>query len=192
MASIALNQGEQVLWEGRPSAAVFGVWFFTKALPFTIIFAFIVFWAFGFFGGMFLVMTAPRADMNPFTLALPALLILGPLCFLGGLAYCWALRRTYRYAVTNQRVVFMGGLLVRRRRSVHYHKVTDVEVSQNILELLLGIRTLKLYTAGTSSTFAVPWGWGERAEITYPGLEDAQTPEQIVNNTLRTYRATGE
>ena len=188
---LALSQNEQVLWEGRPSPAVFGIWLFTKVIPATFAASFITFWVFGFFGGMWAATKRADEVFNPFALALPTLFVLAPLCFAGALAYCWRLRITFRYVVTNQRVVFNGGVLVRKRRSVHYHKVTDMEVSQNLLEQLLDIRTLKIFTAGTSSFAGWPWG-GERAEITYPGLREVQVPEQIINNTLRSYRATGE
>lgn len=190
-ATLILNPDERVLWQGAPAPTVLAVWLFTRVLPFSFFAAFLVFWSFGFFGGMWAVATGQDKEFNPFTLAGGALKVITPLAFFLACAYIWFLRRTYSYSVTTQRIVFVGGLALRKRRSVHYHKVTDVEVSQNFLEQLLKISTLKIFTAGASG---IPWwpGWGERAEITCPGIEDARIPEQVINNALRTYRATGE
>lgn len=187
--SLTLNDGEKILWQGKPEASVLGVWFFTKVINFTLVAAFITFWCFGFFGGMWATATNQEQGFNPFSTVGQALKLVVPLCALGAFVYVGALRQTYRYFVTNQRLVFIGGLLVKKRRSVHYHKVTDVEVSQNFLEQLFGVRSLKIFTAGGSS-FS---GWGfERAEITFPGLRETSEAEQIVNSTLKSYRATGE
>lgn len=186
---IALNDGEKILWESRPEKSMLGVWFFTRVIGFTIAAAFLTFWSFGFFGGMWAVATKQEQGFNSFLAAGQALIWVVPLCVLGSFGYASALRKTYRYFVTNQRLVCAGGLLVQKRRSVHYHKVTDVEVSRNFLEQLLGIRSLKIFTAGTSNPN--PWGGG-RAEIVFQGLQEADRAEQIINTTLKSYKATGE
>ena len=188
-SNIALNDGEKILWQGRPEASVLGVWFFTKVIGTALIASFLTFWSLGVFGGIWAAATNEGQGFNPLSSIGQALRIVVPLCALAAFAYVVALRKTYQYFVTNQRLVFIGGLLMKKRRSVHYHKVTDVEVSQNFLEQLLGIRSLKIFTAGTSSMGG--WGW-ERAEITFAGLKEADTAEQIVNSTLKSYRATGE
>ncbi len=190
--AIALSDGETVLWEGAPAPAVLGVWLVTKALPFTATSAFLAFWAIGFFGGMWAVSTGSGKDFNPFGLIGGALLKVAPLAFLLACGYCWRLRQTYHYFITNQRAVFVGGLLTQKRRSVHYHKITDVEVSRNIVEQGGGIASLRIFTAGgTGGYMTWPWG-GERAEITFPGLADPGTAEGILNARLKNYRATGE
>jgi uncharacterized membrane protein YdbT with pleckstrin-like domain len=189
-AQPALSEGEHVLWSGGPAPAVLGVWLFTRVLPATFTSTFLTFWAFAFFGGMWAFATANKG-FDPFTRAWPALTVVVPAALVASAVYCTRLRGTYRYFATNQRVIFVGGVLLRRRRSVHYHKVTDVELSQNVLEQLLGIGTLKLFTAGSSGFN--PWGgWKDRAEVSFPGLDDPATPERIVNQALKAYRATGE
>ena len=186
--AIVLNDGEKILWQGKPDASVLGVWFFTKVVWFVLIATFFTFWSFMFIGGMWAAANRAK-DFNPFVPAGQALMLIVPLSALAASVYCAILRGTYRYLITNQRLVFIGGLLMRRRRSVHYHKVTDVQVSQNFLEQILGIRSLEIFTPGTSSMV----GWGkERAEITFSGLKETGIPEQIVNNTLKSYKATGE
>lgn len=186
-SSVALNEGEKILWKDRPDAAIFGVWFFTKGIPFVFATAFLTFWSFGFFGGMWAARTR-QEGFNPFLATGQALKLVIPLSVFGMFVYLIGLRKTYRYFTTNQRLIFVGGLLMKKRRSVHYHKVTDVEVSQNFIEQLLGLRSLKIFTAGTSSMGP----WGERAEIEFQGLKEADTAEQLINQTLKSYKATGE
>ncbi|HBH03214.1 MAG TPA: hypothetical protein DDZ42_15055 [Candidatus Rokubacteria bacterium] len=53
---------------------------------------------------------------------------------------------------SRHRALFRGGLLVRRRRSVPYHKITDLEVTRTLLDQLLGIGTLRIYTARRRSS----------------------------------------
>ena len=189
---LALSEGEAILWTGAPSPVVLGVWLGTKVLPFMLVSTFVVFWAFGFFGGMWAVTSGAGKDFNPFGLAGGAVFKVSPLALLLSCGYCWRLRQTYRYFITNQRAVFVGGLLVQKRRSVHYHKITDVEVSRNLLEQAFGLGSLKVFTAGSTGGY-VSWPWGgERAEITFPGLRDAETAEGILNGRLKDYRSTGE
>lgn len=118
-------------------------------------------------------------------------MILGPVILLLALIYCRVLRKTYVYYVTDQRCVFHGGILRRIERSVPYHKVTDVEMSQNIVERILDISTLKVFTPGTSSMQTSLFG-GQRAEISFDGLKDNETPASTINEILRKFRATGE
>ena len=106
------------------------------------------------------------------------------------LVYCRYLRRTYVYYITNQRCVFHGGIIRRVERSVHYHKVTDVEMSQNIIERILGISTLNIFTPGTSSRGSD--SSFQKAEISFVGLKDNESPADTINGILRKFRATGE
>jgi uncharacterized membrane protein YdbT with pleckstrin-like domain len=185
-----LTEGERVLWSGGPHTSVLGVWVFTKALPAIFMAAFLALWAFLFIGGMWATANGVEKDFNPFRGVGRALIVLVPVTLALSIVYIAALRRTYRYDISDQRVLFIGGLLVRRRRSVPYHKITDVEVSRNLLDQILGISTLKMYTAGSTSFRA--WPLKDQAEISFPGLVDEQHAEGILNTTLSRFRATGE
>jgi len=185
-----LQEGENVIHELRPEPNVLGIWFFTKCLLAAFTGAFLVFWCFGFFGGMFAAATKSNSPW-PIVTGGFAALIIAPVLLILGLIYCGYLRRTYIYYVTNQRCVFHGGILRRIERSVPYHKITDVEMSQNIIERILGISSLKIFTPGTASMKAFPFG-GERAEITFVGLKDNEPPARTINEILRKFRSTGE
>ncbi len=174
-------EGEQVIHEMRPRGTLLVVWFFAKALPI------------GFLG------MAPYAWFD-----VPASRSFGPpvpsattlaitaTCVIAVLVYCVYLRRTYVYYVTNQRCVFHGGILRRVERSVPYHKITDVEMSQNIVERILGMSRLNIFTPGTASSYGSYPGGGQRAEISFVALRDSETPAHTINQILRQYRATGE
>ncbi len=75
-------------------------------------------------------------------------------------------------------------------RSVPYHKVTDVEVSQNIIERFLGISSINVFTPGTASV--QQGSFGHRAEIRFQGVSDTEEPADTINKMIRQSRASGE
>jgi hypothetical protein len=64
-------------------------------------------------------------------------------------------------------------------------------MSQNIIERVLGISNLKIFTPGTSSMRVSPFA-AQRAEIFFVGLADNEPPAATINDILKTYKATGE
>jgi len=182
-----LQEGENILFEGKPEDRIFTMWIFTRVIPVCFVVAFIIVWATLFFGGM---LSAIIGNKQPPFHLLPPLLIIGlPLAFIFATYYYKALKDTFHYYITNQRCVFEGGIFVKRSRNVPYHKITDVEVNQNIIEQFLGLYSLKVFTPGTGSV-GVP-GF-EKAEIVFYGLKDAEGPAQIIQEMLKKYKATGE
>jgi uncharacterized membrane protein YdbT with pleckstrin-like domain len=184
-----LQEGEHVIHELRPEPAVLAIWLFTKCLPATFGGAFLGFCIATFFSG---VACAARGSGSAWPIAVGgvAAAILAAVILPVVLVYCVFLRRTYVYTVTDQRCVFHGGILRRVERSVPYHKVTDVEMSQNIVERAAGISSLNIFTPGTGSAGAALGG--QKAELTFAGLKDNETPATTINEVLRTFRATGE
>lgn len=51
-------------------------------------------------------------------------------------------RRSHQYRITNLRIVFRGGLFVRRERQVRHESITDLDGSQGPLGRLLGYGTI--------------------------------------------------
>jgi len=185
-----LQEEEDIIHELRPEPNILIIWFFTKCLSTALVGSFLIFWCFGFFGGMFSVVTKSKS-LNPIAVGGVVALIMAPILLILSLIYCSYLRRTYAYYVTNQRCVFSGGILRKVVRSIPYHKITDVEMSQNIIERVLGISSLKIFTPGTGSMRVSPFA-GQRAEISFVGLSDNETPAITINETLRKFKATGE
>jgi len=170
-----LQADESVIHELRPEPKLLAFWFFAVCVPIA---------AAGGMIGFFVTSMATKA-VGP---GIAAGVGVGTLVLLTVLAYSACLRRTYVYYVTDQRCVFRGGILRRIERSVPYHKITDVERSQNIIERVLGISTLNIFTPGTASTGS----GGRGAEISFPGLLDSEAPAVAINGIVKSLRSTGE
>lgn len=173
-----LQKSEKILYRGGPTGSLLIVWFFTKVLLYTGIFWFLLFWASGFFGGLLFLTFAPTSTPNILSVwgAIPFIL---PLFALGAFIYTYYLRKTYNYFVTSQRVVFEGGIIIKKKKSVPYDKITDIVISQTILEQIAGIRSLEIQTAGT--------GYG-RAEISFVGLDETTKPQSLMLKSMKSYK----
>lgn len=180
-----LQQGEQILHELGPQPSILFAWCFSKGLPGAFFAAFLAFWFFGFFGGIFTSSTRVLA------IGAIAALVVATVALFVSPFYLHRLRKTYRYHVTNLRCVFTGGIFRRVERSVPYHKITDVEISQNLLERVLRISNLRIFTPASTGSRSWPFS-SEQAEIEFVGLKDAETPAATVNGILATFKATGE
>jgi uncharacterized membrane protein YdbT with pleckstrin-like domain len=100
--------------------------------------------------------------------------------FLGvAFAYQIALLRTYAFIITNERVIIAGGILLRKMKSVPYHKITDISITQNIIERLLVISSLNVHTAGTVT---------DKPEIRFFGLDSPENPQSILVKGLRIFK----
>jgi len=177
-----LMEGENTIHELRPAPNLLVIWFFTKCLPLGLI---------GLFLGFPILGVLEKFESNRVANLIitwgAVILVLTAL----GMVYYIFLRRTYVYYITDKRCVFHGGILRRVERGVPYHKITDVEMSQNIIERILGISSLNIFTPGTGSVCPGSFG-GQRAEISFTGLRDNETPATTINKILGEFKATGE
>lgn len=83
------------------------------------------------------------------------------------------IQRSFRvmgYALRQHDIAFKRGVLVRRTTIVPYTRLQHAEISQGLLQQMVDISSLHLYTAG-----------GSAADLTIPGL----TPDEA--NRLRDY-----
>ncbi len=185
---LKLQKDEEVLLEVVPEVRVLVIWFFSKCLISVI--------AVGFLAGAFSFIFVSLKDLmekgnsvlsTAICVTLLAALVMVAIMF----TYCVYLRRTYVYTITNRRCVFSGGILRRTVHSVPFHKITDVEMSQNIVERMLGISSLGIFTPGTGS-MGTGTAAGRKPEIAYVGLADNETPAEAINEMLSKFKATGE
>ncbi len=51
-------------------------------------------------------------------------------------------RRSHRYFITNQRLVFTGGVLTKRSRAIRYDKITEFNTEQGVLGQIIGFGTI--------------------------------------------------
>jgi uncharacterized membrane protein YdbT with pleckstrin-like domain len=180
-----LQEGEEILLQIQPEPVILVIWFFTRCMPLGAAGGFVLFWPVAFLAGMFKLDTG----FAPFAKGLAGALLAGFFFAALALLYHSYLRRTYIYYITNRRCVFRGGILRRVQHSVPYHKVTDVEMSQNIIERMLGISSLGIYTPGTGS---MSQGGLRKPEIACIGLKDNETPAETISGILSKYKATGQ
>lgn len=108
-----------------------------------------------------------------YAVSLSLLLVLGLLLFsivfwiISSLKYKWEY-----YWLTNKRIIQRKGLIGHSISSVPYERISDVIVSRNWLEKLLGIGSLRIQTLAGQISGRGRWG----AEITMLALDN---PEQI-------------
>ncbi len=175
-----LQKGETLIQELRPEPAVLVVWLLDKCLiPAMVV---------GGFCAPIAVLLAGVVSAATFIAGFIAGTVAGLLL---ALFYHAALRETYAYYITDRRCVFQGGILRRVERSVPYHKITDVERSQRLVERALGLSTLNIFTPGTSSMRGSSRSV-QQAEVSFVGLKDSETPAHTINGMLRKLRATDE
>lgn len=164
---VYFQEGEKKAYEGYPETAILVLWFF-RALFIAFFFSF-------FLMPLFAALSSTYLD----NLLFNYLLFFFPILIIAFL-YQIALRKSYHYYITNERIIFEGGILLKKIKSVPYHKVTDVSIFQNIIERALGISTVNIHTAGTG--VQIP-------EIRFFGLRDPEKPHLIVVNELKAFKA---
>ncbi|MCK5030936.1 MAG: PH domain-containing protein [Thermoplasmatales archaeon] len=68
-------------------------------------------------------------------------------------------RRSHKYIISNQRIVFRGGVLTKQERTLRYDKVSDINSKQGILGQIFGFGTIipisqSGFGLGSDSSFA--------------------------------------
>ncbi len=80
-----------------------------------------------------------NAKQAPYETMLPVLLGVAGLI---GIGIQEAVRRGHRYRITNLRIVFQGGTLVRRERQIRFESITDLDIAQGPLGRAMGYGTI--------------------------------------------------
>jgi len=199
-----LDDGETLELDIKPDEKLLVVWFFTKTITYSIATMFFVFMGLFFINTINLTTeenvkndieiaqeitnTEKNKDVNkkeidhPFSIMVDywpwalAVVVLSSTLIQIYLIY---LRKTYRYIITNRRCIFVGGILKRIERTVPYKKITDIQRSQNILERILGIWNVQVFTPGTAS---MQIGQAKaRAELNFDGLLNSEDVYEAIN-----------
>lgn len=201
-----LDNGETIEQDIKPDEKLLIVWFFTKTITYSIATMFFVFMGLFFINTINLAnepeseekdkIEIVQQDSNldkaeatkhkeidhPFSIMAEywpwalALVVLASILIQIYLIY---LRKTYRYIVTNRRCIFVGGILKRIERTVPYKKITDIQRSQNILERILGVWNVQVFTPGTAS---MQIGQAKaKAELNFDGLLNSEDVYEAIN-----------
>jgi len=164
---VYFQEEEKKLFEGYPVTAVLILWFFRSV--------FIAFFVSFFFIPIFAAINRSFFDNILFFY----LIIFFPILIIVFL-YQIALRKSYHFYITNERIILEGGILLKKIKSVPYHKITDVSIYQNIIERVVNISTLNIHTAGTG--VQIP-------EIRFFGLRKPEKPHSIIVKELKAFKA---
>lgn len=201
-----LDAGEKLELETAPNQNILIMWFLNKTLTYSFAAMFFVFTTI-FFINTFSTLsdhtddtktemvdkaktsgTADNKKMHKKTIGHPfqvmfdywgwALLLVAAVS-IAIQAYLFFLRRTYHYIITDRRCIFIGGILKRVERTVPHKKITDIQRSQNIIERMLGIWNVQVFTPGTAS---VQIGHAKaKAELNFDGLTESEEVYEAIS-----------
>jgi len=99
--------------------------------------------------------------------------------FLGVLIIIWKEmeRRKTTYLVTDKRIIKEVGIMGKRTTSTIYRKITDVHMTQSMIQRMLGIGNIILNTAG-----------GEGPEIILSGIDNAPAVKKEIEKAWTDYK----
>lgn len=97
--------------------------------------------------------------------------------------YIPAFFRTLEYEMGADSIVLKKGVFWRRRTTVPYTKITNIDITQGPVERMYKISTLHLQTAGSSG------GETGKAEIVIPGIRDCEILKDYI--AQRAHKAVG-
>ena len=211
-----LDAGETLEIEMKPDEKILVMWFLTKTITYSLVTLFFVFTLLLLFNTLNLKSEVEAVEQasteiskdsestkeakeklkkkiqHPFEIFLEnwvAALILVGIAVVLIQTYLIYLRKTYRYIITNRRCIFVGGILKRIERTIPYKKITDIQRTQNIIERILGIWNVQVFTPGTAS---MQIGQAKararaRAELNYDGLVNSEELYEAINKHTQIY-----
>ena len=201
-----LDDGETLEIEMKPDEKILVMWFLTKTITYSLATMFFIFMSLFFINTFSLASEVEALEKatteitqdrkikeevkekikkkmkNPFKVFLEywgmALVVASVAAVLIQI-YLIYLRKTYHYIITNRRCIFVGGILKRIERTIPYKKITDIQRTQNIIERMLGIWNVQVFTPGTAS---MQIGQAKaRAELNYDGLKNSEELYEAIN-----------
>ncbi|MBW9267764.1 MAG: PH domain-containing protein [Candidatus Thiodiazotropha sp. (ex. Lucinisca nassula)] len=179
---------EKVIHHLQPENRLIIMWAFTKCLTqgFSVGFFFFMLFYFNWIfsmSGKDIKALPEYGDLIVFSI------IFAIFAFVLSYIYHRYLIKTINYYITNKRCIYVGGLLKKVEHSVSYNKITDVERSRNIVEQILSISTINLFTSGTTS-MRVPMRSQPMPELSYIGLVNSEDVAETINEYVRKYGGT--
>jgi uncharacterized membrane protein YdbT with pleckstrin-like domain len=132
-----LHEGEQLMFEGRPSWRAILGFYVTGTLVAAAIAAIVGLVSSTFSGiGLFVVL------------------------FLIVVVVGWIRRVGTRYAITNERLTIQKGILSRHRQETRLTRVQNVNTDQTVIQRMLGVGVVDFDTAGTDAPDSEFAFWG--------------------------------
>jgi len=82
-----------------------------------------------------------------------------------GFLYSWLWVERLIYQVTNEGIFIKEGILFKKWKTIPFDKITDIVISQGPLEMIFGLKSIRIQTAGMG--YGVPEG-------TFHGIANAE------------------
>ncbi len=167
---------EKILWRSQPHEKLWYYWIPTKGLGGSLgysFFFFITYYGYTIFTGQITKSTVAWRSLAMTSIYFFVII------FILHIPYLYFLRKTYIYTITNKNVIFEGGIITRFKHNLPFHKITNIIVSQGILQRAFGIWDLGIQTAGVGSPVA---------EITFPGLMEPEKPKKLILGLVEKYQ----
>ena len=181
------SKDEQIIFEKQPNDRLMVIWVFTKCLTHAVAIGFLFFMIF-YFEWIFTRVGEEIKELPDVSYLILFSVLLAIVGLLMSYIYHRFLIKTITYYITNRRCIWKSGILRKVEHSVSYYKITDVERSRNIIEQLLGISTINLFTPGTSS---MRMGGGTKSqpvpELRFEGLVQSEDEAESINEQVRKF-----
>jgi uncharacterized membrane protein YdbT with pleckstrin-like domain len=132
-----LHEGEQLMFEGRPSWRAIIGFYMTGTLIAAAIAAIV-----GLIG-------STGGGVGVFVVLFLLIVLIG-----------WIRRIGTRYAITNERLTIQRGILSRHRQETRLTRVQNVNTDQTVLQRMLGVGVVDFDTAGTDAPDSEFAFWG--------------------------------
>jgi hypothetical protein len=94
-------------------------------------------------------------------------------------------RRSHKYIISNQRIIFKGGVITKQERTLRYDKITDINSKQGIIGQIFGFGTIipisqSGFGLGSDNTFAAGGAQVGEKKVKFLGIfgggKELQTP----------------
>ncbi len=104
---------------------------------------------------------------------------------IGGFLIVEWYRRSHKYVITNQRIIFRGGVVTKQERTLRYDKISDINSKQGILGQIFGFGTIipisqSGFGLGADTSFAAGGVEAGEKKVKFLGLfgggKEVQTP----------------
>ena len=180
------RENEIVLYDLRPDPRLLFIWFFCKV--------FLLAAAFYFVNFILIVaifkFDAVHLDLSKEELwssiheSLKIVVVISSLYTFLGFLYIYLLRKTYHFYITNERCIFIGGILWYRKRSVPYHKITYAERRQSLFERIFGLSSILVYKIFVRH-YQSSQNRGRVTGLIFEGLTESDKVIEVINKYAR-------
>ena len=164
-----LNQGEVILWRGKPVKKAFILSGLTS-IPFGLIFlAFSIFWMWG---------AASAGAPGFFTLFGLLFVLVGLGLTFGPTLWQFMRSQNTEYMITNKRIITQTGAIGLDTRFVDFEKIQEVYVKIGLADRIFGTGSLYAMTAGFSGFASTGYRYGSFYG-SRPSLEALKEPYEV-------------